>query len=276
MMGRRTRWAGLVLVAALIPTGLLAFDETKYPDLKGAWARTAPPNWVQPGEKAAPLTAQYQAIYDANLAAQARGDPGDAPQWYCLPQGMPMMMSAYDPMEIVVTPDVTYVLISHINDMYRRIFTDGREWPTDLETSYAGYSIGRWIDDSGAGRYDVLEVETRHLKNPRTFDTTGLPLHKDAKTIIKERLRLDKSDRNILLNEITVIDNALTKPWTVTKKYRRNPNPRPAWISQACAEGNAFVRIGSEAYFLSPEGLLMPVRKDQPPPDLRYFKTPRE
>ena len=26
------------------------------------------------------------------------------------------------------------------------------------------------------------------------------------------------------------------------------------------------------SYFLSAEGLLMPVRKDQPPPDLRYFE----
>jgi hypothetical protein len=32
------------------------------------------------------------------------------------------------------------------------------------------------------------------------------------------------------------------------------------------------VAIGKEAYFLSAEGLLMPVRKGQEPPDLRYFK----
>jgi hypothetical protein len=32
------------------------------------------------------------------------------------------------------------------------------------------------------------------------------------------------------------------------------------------------VRIGNDNYYLSAEGLLMPVRKDQPPPDLRYFK----
>jgi hypothetical protein len=27
-----------------------------------------------------------------------------------------------------------------------------------------------------------------------------------------------------------------------------------------------------ENYFLSAEGFLMPAKKDQPPPDLRYFK----
>jgi hypothetical protein len=28
---------------------------------------------------------------------------------------------------------------------------------------------------------------------------------------------------------MTVIDHALTRPWTVDKKYLRNPNPRPIW-----------------------------------------------
>jgi hypothetical protein len=38
----------------------------------------------------------------------------------------------------------------------RRIFTDGRDWPTDIEPAYLGYSIGRWIDEDGDGRYTVL------------------------------------------------------------------------------------------------------------------------
>jgi len=30
--------------------------------------------------------------------------------------------------------------------------------------------------------------------------------------------------------------------------------------------------IGRESYFMSADGMLMPVRKNQPPPDSRYFK----
>ena len=136
-----------IMVAALagalcvVTAGAHAFDEAKYPDLKGAWLRTTPPTWVQRGEKPAPLTPEYQAIYDANLAAQVRGEPGDAPQWYCLPQGMPIMMSAYSPMEFVVTEGITYILTSHINDAYRRIYTDGRGWPKDVKPTYVGYSM---------------------------------------------------------------------------------------------------------------------------------------
>jgi hypothetical protein len=31
------------------------------------------------------------------------------------------------------------------------------------------------------------------------------------------------------------------------------------------------VKIGNDPYFLSQDGLLMPTRKNQPPPDTRYF-----
>jgi hypothetical protein len=33
--------------------------------------------------------------------------------------------------------------------------------------------------------------------------------------------------------------------------------------------------VGKDDYFLSADGLLMPARKDQPPPDLKYFNRSR-
>jgi len=52
----------------------------------------------------------------------------------------------------------------------------------------------------------------------------------------------------------------------------RNPNPHPDWPEYYCGENNAQIVLGGNNYFLSADGLLMPTRKDQPPPDLRYFK----
>src|SRR6266567_5082858 len=64
----------------------------------------------------------------------------------------------------------------------------------------------------------------------------------------------------------------ISRPWTVVRDLRRNPNPRPTWGEFICAEGNGYVRIGKETYFLSAAGLLMPMLKGQQPPDLRHFK----
>jgi hypothetical protein len=252
-------------------SGAAAFDESKYPDLKGSWNRAGSTRWVQSGDKA-PLTPEYQKIFEWNTADQKAGGHGWEPSWMCLPPGMPRIMNAYEPMEIIVTPSTTYVLISHVHDN-RRIYTDGRDWPKDAEPSFKGYSIGKWIDADGDGRYDVLEVETRHMKGPRAYDTSGLPLHADNKTVVKERIYLDKDDPSVLWDEITTIDNALTGPWTVKKKYTRDVDPRHNWIEEVCAENNPHVRIQNDNYMLSADGYLMPAKKGQAPPDLRYFQT---
>jgi hypothetical protein len=269
--------AMVVLSAALFaPNGAAAFDESKYPDWKGQWRRaeTGPPRYdtSKPVNKQeAPLTEEYQAIYAASIADQAAGGQGGDPTYTCIAPGMPRIMNVYDPMEIVITPETTYILIQHVHDS-RRIFTDGRDFPVNVEPAFAGYSIGKWIDTDGDGRYDLLEVETRNLRGPRSYDAPGLPLHRDNQTVIKERIYADKADPNIINNEITTIDNALTRPWTATKKYRRQDVKQPVWPEAACAEGNVHVEIGGQNYFLGADGLLMPARKDQPPPSLKYFE----
>ena len=230
-----------------------------------------------PGQEA-PLTPEYQAIFEANLADQALGGQAGDPTFRCLSPGMPRVMGPYGEMEIVVLPETTYILIDHIRDS-RRIHTDGRDFPANMEDDpqFTGYSIGRWVDEDGDGRYDTLVVETRGLKGPRTYEMTGIPLHQDNQTIIRERIYLDKTDPNMLHNEITTFDHALTRPWTVTKDYRRTQTKQPIWWKETvCAENNVHVSIGNETYFMSGDGLLMPAKKGQPPPDLRYFNRSRK
>ncbi len=183
------------------------------------------------------------------------------------------MTIAFTPLEFVVTPETTYILIGGA-EHFRRIFTDGRDWPGENEPTYAGYSIGKWIDTDGDGTYDTLEVETRGpFKGPRAYDATGLPLAFDNESVFKERIYRDKADQRILHDQITVFDHALTRPWTVDKKYVLDPNPRPNWVENYCTENPTMIAIGKDSYFLSGDRLLMPVRKDQPPPDLRFFKS---
>jgi hypothetical protein len=279
---------GAILLAAvgLTMADVRAFDDAKYPNLKGQWNRAPVPGAVgqptydpsKPGGRGqqAPLTPEYEAIFQANLEDQAARGQGIVPWGTCLANGMPAIMTVFQPMEIVITPDVTHILIDQIHFSNRRIYTDGRNWPDAIEPAFDGYSIGKWIDEDAVGRYRTLVVETRGLKGPRVYDASGIPLHRDNQSIIKERFYLDQTESNRLYDEITVIDHALTRPWTVTKSFRRNDQPRPWWPEYVCADGQSHVQIGREAYFLSADGLLMPAKKDQPPPDLRFFQQPRQ
>jgi hypothetical protein len=277
------------LIGAIVPAALAmpigdarALDDAKYPNWKGQWERVTPNREGQaikfdptkpwgPGQQA-PLTPEYQKVHEDSMADQAKGGLGNYPTARCIIGGMPRTTASTN-QEYIITAETTYILGGADLLDVRRVFTDGRDWSADIEPTYDGYSIGRWIDEDGDGRYDVLEVDTRGpFKGPRAYDASGLPLHFDNQSTFKERFHLDKSDPNLLHNEITVFDHALTRPWSVDKTFRRNPNPRPDWPEHNCNEGNANIVVGNENYWLSGDGLLMPAKKDQAPPDLRYFK----
>src|SRR5262245_23733169 len=88
-------------VAALLMSlaQVQAFDDAKYPDLKGQWLAIRLGVRGQPAfdptkpwglGQQAPLTAEYQKILEASVADQAKGNQGN---WLsgisCLPTGMP-------------------------------------------------------------------------------------------------------------------------------------------------------------------------------------------
>jgi hypothetical protein len=281
-MLRRSAFGTVALVAALAATlsSARAFDDAQYPDFSGQWIGVRPPVGGQPGfdptkpwglGQQAPLTPEYQKVLEASVADQAAGGQGN---WRtgadCLPPGMPGMMTAFQAMELIVLPETTYVRIDHAHDSHRRIYTDGRDWPTDVEPSFMGYSIGKWIDENHDGRYTMLEVETRFFRGPRSLDPSGLPVHADNQSIVKERFFFDKTDAALLHDEITLIDHAYVHPWTVLKTYRRDPSL--VWQEYYCSGDQELIKIGKETYYRGGDDKLMPTRKDQPPPDLKYFK----
>src|SRR5215471_11621864 len=131
---RRAIAAAAVLTAALATSMTAqAFDDAKYPDLSGQWVGVRLGVGGQPAfdptkpwglGQQAPLTPEYQKVLEASVLDQKSGGQGN---WHtgaaCLPPGMPGMMTVYQPMEIIVKPETTYILIDHGNEAHRRIFT---------------------------------------------------------------------------------------------------------------------------------------------------------
>jgi hypothetical protein len=271
------------LIAPMVLAGALsltpdahALDQSPYPDWKGEWMRFGsasldpekPPGLGQQ----IPLKREYQTILEASLADQAAGGQGNNTMGECIPPGMPRTMIDYAGMEFIVTPETTYLMLLEPENQLRRIYTDGRNWPDKLVPSSLGYSIGKWVDEDGNGRYDTLMVETRAIKVPHIYDGSGAPFHKDGEAVIKERITTDKTNRDVIHDDITIMDHALTRPWSLTRSYQRVLNA--IWIEINCIEDNHQVRVGNEHYYVSGDGYLMPTRKNQPPPDLSYFKPP--
>src|ERR1700733_13646926 len=95
------------LIAACVAAALLAMaaaadaqDLSKYPDWSGQWRRpdNVAPSWdptKPPGRgQQAPLTPEYQAIFESVLKDRATGGLTGDPTGLCMPHGMPRMMVA--------------------------------------------------------------------------------------------------------------------------------------------------------------------------------------
>jgi len=274
-MHYRSALRALALAAALGVADAHAFDDATYPDWAGAWRGLGGGSFDTTKPKGlgqqTPLKPEFQTILDTSLADIATGGQGNDPGYRCASHGMPRVMIANVEIFFVIMPEATYVILERLSQI-RRVYTDGRDWPAPLPRSSVGYSIGRWLDTAGAGRFDTLEIETRGMQGARVYDSSGAPFHPDNDTIVKERISLDKSDPDVLHNVMTTSDHALTRPWTVTRNYRRTRNSQ--WHEYVCAVGNEHIVVGHDDYLLSADGLLMPVKKGQPPPDLRYFNQP--
>ena len=119
----------LVLAATLaLAAGARADDPARYPDWGGQWFRTGgiqfDPSKPLGRRQDAPLTPEYQALFDQSLADLADGGAGLNAHTSCVPHGMPRLMNAIYPMEFIITPKITYILFE--DNLPRRIYTDGR------------------------------------------------------------------------------------------------------------------------------------------------------
>jgi hypothetical protein len=146
---RRSIYAAAFVTLLLTASGAQASEGAKYPDWKGQWAAFRVPglggqpsfDQTKPWGRGqhAPLTPEYQQVLEDSIADQAKGGQGNFIDHAgrCIPGGMPLLTIAFFPLEFVVTPDATYVLAGKLEG-FRRIFTDGRDWPKDIEPTYAG------------------------------------------------------------------------------------------------------------------------------------------
>src|SRR5436190_20752953 len=106
--------AAAVAAALCFSLAAIAQDAKKYPDWDGLWGRGSPVGLWDPSKppglrQEAPLTPEYQAIYEQNIAKQRAGTFFDI-KGICGPVGMPRVMILYEPIEVVVKPKTSYML----------------------------------------------------------------------------------------------------------------------------------------------------------------------
>jgi hypothetical protein len=197
------------------------------PDITGSWQRLGATVGVKPTAKPDPkllpppaaqpvLKPQYQQERQQRLQAireaDAKGQPLANHNVYCIPDGMPAMMGAVFPMEILQSRGQITIIEEAYNQVRRILMDRPQKTLDDVELTFYGHSVGRWEGDT-------LVVDTIGIKENVRFQNAP----HSAQMRIRERMRLMASD--VLWNEITIEDPVtLEKPWTFTYAYQRMPD----------------------------------------------------
>jgi hypothetical protein len=143
----------------------------------------------------------------------------------CIPDGMPAMMQAMFPMEVLETPGQVTVIEEAFNQVRRIYLDENLVAPEEAEPRFAGHSAGHWDGDT-------LVVETVGVKDRVRF--RDVPHSADMRIV--ERIHLINDD--FLEDRVTVTDpEYLTEPWAWTWMYRRWPGYK---IQEYVCEDNRY------------------------------------
>jgi hypothetical protein len=218
------------------------------PDFSGTWERwvpprdpNAPPPRATPGAGGGlgptfggtppPLKPEYAAAYEADLKlrqeAERRGEPIPSANAQCIPEGMPAMMIALFPMEVLQTRG-QLTIVQEAFSQIRRIYI-GEDPPAidDAEPSFFGHSGATWDGTT-------LVVETVGIKESVRYRNAP---HSNQMRI-QERMRA--LDANRFENQITITDPVyFTGPWSWTWTYQRKPNYK--MYEYVCEDNREFI-----------------------------------
>ena len=183
--------------------------------------------------------------------ARAQNVESDATRWCRPAQFVGYSGGFVEDVEFLFTPG--RVTLTNESGLIRRIYTDGRSVPQDLEATNTGTSIGRWEGET-------LVVETVGISPDAKYPDRGpgaLPIGKHVR--ITERIAL--KDENTLEFEVSVVaPDILTRPDRRKRLYSRAPKQMPREVS-FCVDFDRSIDpvTGKQRFDTTPP-------KDLPPP----------
>ena len=202
-----------MILVALVLSGA-AVAAPAQPDMTGVWSILNAPQALKTVEgQTPPLLPGAKKVYEAHLAALAKGDRSFDETTFCLPPGLPRLMIEDKPFEILQRPKQVF-FVHQINRLPRRVYLN-ETIPDDIDSFYLGYSVGKW--EGGE-----LVVDTKGFREGVTLlDRSGLP--HSAALHLTERYKLSANGKT-LTARFTIDDpKTYARPWSATATYAKRP-----------------------------------------------------
>lgn len=185
------------------------------PDLTGVWSIVGHSSALHTADgKTPPLKPDANVVYQQHLASAAKGDRAFDGTSSCLPPGLPRLLLAQEPFEIMQRDKAVY-FVSQVNRLPRRAyFGEQLPNPQDVDPLYLGFSVARWEGDT-------LVIDSASFRDGTLLDDSGLPHSEDMR--LTERYRLGK-DGKTLHARFTIEDpKTFTQAWEARAEYKKLP-----------------------------------------------------
>lgn len=195
------------------------------PNISGMWQVRGYNRYIKPADGSLPPWLPWnKEAFDARAAAEAAGKPLYDPTAACFPSGIPRIIAAPYPVEIVQTPDKT-VFLYETQHLFRVIHMN-QEHPAKVEPTFMGHAVGHWEGDTlvvdSIGFVDTTQIDEEGSKHT-------------AQMHVIERIR--KLENGSLEVEFTIDDpGAFSKPWTAKRVWEWRPDVR--FFEYVCEENN--------------------------------------
>jgi hypothetical protein len=208
------------------PPGPLAKPSADPKDFAGVWQQKGYAiRYPVVGGGQAPYLPWAAADAKRRGDAQKAGKPIADSTAQCMPSGVPRIMGAPYPIEVLQTPKQV-VILHEVQHLFRHIYLN-EEHPKDLDPTFMGHSVGHWEGDT-------LVVDTTAINKDTLINEAGDP-HSDKMHLVE---RWSKSKDGTVLTDLLTIDDpgAYSKPWSIEYKYYWRPEIR--FIEYICEENN--------------------------------------
>jgi hypothetical protein len=206
---------------------------SKLPDWSGYWIPNIRDQTVQETGNTPPWNEKVGKEMAEARAEEKAGKPRGLFA-NCLPEGLPSgMLVNHVGMELLFSPGRVMMFGDGDGNKLRRIYTDGRGHPPEVNPTLYGDSIGHWqgqtlvVDTIGLLPQSILAIN----------QAVGVP--SDGDMHVTERIHLEGPDT--LHDELTIVaPRILTKPWKTTRIFTRDRR-RVSEIKEAiCVQGSLF------------------------------------
>jgi hypothetical protein len=194
------------------------------PNISGVWQTRGFDRMTKPVDGAEPPWLPWnKEQFEKRAAAEKVGRLLYDPTAACLPSGIPRLIAAPYPVEIVQMPD-KIVFLYEVQHLFRVVKMNAQH-PPSVQPSFMGDAVGHWEGDT-------LVIDTVGLVKDTQIDEAGTQ-HSDALHVV-ERIRKVGDTLEILF---TMDDpKAFTKPWTAKRVWQWRPDVR--FLEYVCEENN--------------------------------------